>query len=78
MAHSHANPSGYQNCPAAEVIHPQDSRNGEDKLEDTSNACGEQGSRVCTEVKVFEDLGAVILVRRCTGQRQWHTLTRSS
>ena len=50
MAHSHANPSGYQNCPAAEVIHPQDSRNGKNKLEDTSNTCGEQGSRVCTEV----------------------------
>ena len=69
MAHSHANPSGYQNCPAAEVIHPQDSRNGEGKLEDTSNTCGEQGSRVCTEVKVSEDLRTVISVRRCTGQR---------
>ena len=73
MAHSHANPSGYQNCPAAEVIHPQDSRNGEDKLEDTSNACGEQGSRVCTEVKVFEDLGAVILVRMYRSETVAHT-----
>lgn len=68
MADSHANSPDYQNCPAADIIHPQDSRDGEDKFEDTSNTRGEQGGRVCAEMKVLEDLRTENSVKRWTSQ----------